>query len=93
MQETTFEVRIPSDLLAYGLSQDDVQSKVAEWLAISLFADGQVSSGKAARLLGTSRVDFLALLRRYNIPYIDYTSEELAEELETVDQLHLAPGE
>ena len=82
MAETTFQVRVPTPLLQYGLDQDEVQRRVVEWLVLSLFAEGHISSGKAARLLNITRVEFLALLRVRGFAYINSTSDELAEEFE-----------
>ncbi len=87
MREETIEVRIPASLLAFGLNQDEVQRRITEWMVLSLVTEDRISSGKAANLLGMSRVDFLALLRQRGIAYIDYTPEELAEEFEAVDAL------
>lgn len=49
----------------------------------------QASSGKAARLLNISRVEFLALLRARGIAYINYTPDELAEEFAAVEALEV----
>lgn len=87
MGEATFEVRIPAPLLKFGLDKDEIQRRVVEWLALSLFAEGRISSGKAAHLLNMTRVEFLALLRARGIAYINYTPEELAEELDAVENL------
>lgn len=87
MTEATFEVRIPSELLEFGFRADDVQKHVTEWLVFSLFKDGHISSGKAARLLGLARVEFLALLRRRGVAYVDYSEAEMAEELAAVGRL------
>lgn len=91
MMETTFEVHLPSPLLRLGLSQTDVQRRVAEWLVLSLYVEGRVSSGKAARLLNISRVAFLDLLRARGISYLDYTPDELAEEFRAVEMLNITP--
>jgi predicted HTH domain antitoxin len=87
MREATFEVRIPAELLDYGFQPDDIQQQVREWLVLSLFKDGHISSGKAAKLLDLTRVEFLALLRRRGVAYIDYSPGELAEELAAVKVL------
>jgi predicted HTH domain antitoxin len=89
MSETTFEVRIPAPLLQFGIDQDEIQRRLTEWLVLSLFSEGRISSGKAARLLGISRVAFLGLLRARGIAYVNYTAEELAEEFAAVDALQL----
>jgi predicted HTH domain antitoxin len=87
MGETTLQVQVPSEVMALGFSQADVQRHVAEWLVLSLFTEGRISSGKAAR----SRIEFLELLRRRGIAYVDMTSEELAEELAAVRSMLIEP--
>jgi predicted HTH domain antitoxin len=89
MVEATFQVHIPTSLLHYGLDRNEVQHRVTEWLVLSLFTDEHISSGKAARLLGTSRIEFLALLRKRGIAYIDYTQDELEEEFAAVRELNI----
>ncbi|PLS80330.1 MAG: hypothetical protein CYG59_08515 [Chloroflexi bacterium] len=87
MADTAFEVRVPNALLQFGIDQKEVQRRLNEWLVLSLFTDGHISSGKAARLLNMSRVEFLALLRTRGIAYINYTPDELAEEFAAVASL------
>ena len=87
MHEATFEVRIPGELLQFGFHQQAVQLQLIEWLVISLFKDERISSGRAARLLGMTRLEFLDLLRRRGIAYLDYSPDEIAEELEAVQRL------
>lgn len=64
MQEVTVEVHLPTPLMQYGLDADEIQRRVVEWLVMSLFSEGQISSGQAATLLGIPRTEFIALLRR-----------------------------
>jgi predicted HTH domain antitoxin len=87
MSETIVEVRVPAPLLQLGLDREEIQRRVTEWLVLSLFTEERISSGKAARLLNISRVDFLALLRRRGIAYIDYSEDELAGEFAAVEKL------
>ena len=87
MTEKTLEIRIPASLLQFGLGQEEIQRRVNEWLVLSMFTEERISSGKAARLLDISRVEFLALLRERGIAYIDYTREELEEEFAAVEAL------
>lgn len=90
--ETAVEVRLPTSLLRFGLGKEEVQDRVTEWLVLSLFLEGRVSSGKAARLLNISRIAFLDLLRARGIAYVDYTVDELAEEFESVEMLDIKPS-
>lgn len=87
MQESTIQIHVPQSLLNYGLRAEDIQRRVTEWLALSLFTEGQVSSGKAAVLLGISRVEFLSLLRRHGVAYVDYSPEEIDEELSAAREI------
>lgn len=89
MSETAFEIRIPTTLLNFGFDQSKIQQHISEWLVFTLFIEEHVSSGKAAKLLNISRVEFLTLLRKRGIAYIDYSPEELAEEFKTVTNLKL----
>ncbi len=85
--ETTFSVQIPSNLLKLGISQNEIQNRVSEWLVFSLFSEGKISSGKAGKLLGISRLDFLQLLKTRGIAFINYSEDEIKEEFDAVKKL------
>ena len=87
MVANTFRVQVPASLLQYGLDQNEIQRRLTEWLVLSLFTEGHISSGKAARLLNINRIEFLALLRTRGIAYINYTADELEEEFAAVQKL------
>ena len=87
MLAKTFKITVPKAFLQLGVDQEQLQRQVPEWIVLSLFTQDRISSGKAARLLNISRVEFLALLRNYGIPYLDYTTEELDEEFAAVDAM------
>lgn len=87
--EATFEVRVPTPIVRLGFDQDEIQQRLVEWLVLSLFTEGRISSGKAARLLAISRIEFLTLLRARGIAYVNYTPDELTEEFEAVESLEV----
>jgi predicted HTH domain antitoxin len=89
LAETTFEVRVPVPLVRMGLDQREIQRRLSDWLVLSLFTEGRISSGKAARLLNISRTEFLALLQSHGIAYVNYSPDELAEEFAAVEALHV----
>ena len=89
MHAATIEVHIPGELLEFGFHPEEIQHQLIEWLILSLFKDERVSSGKAAKLLGMTRIEFLAFLRRRGIAYVDYSPDEIAEEVEAVKRLQL----
>lgn len=87
MADTILEIHIPSPLLQLGIPREDVEKRVIEWLVLSLFTDGRISSGKAARLMNISRVEFLTLLREHKISFVDYSEDELADEIASARSL------
>jgi predicted HTH domain antitoxin len=91
MLETTVQVRVPPSLLHLGFDQNEVQRRISEWLVLSLFTEGHISSGKAAQLLNLNRIEFLALLRARGIAYINYAPDELADEFAAVDKMDVTP--
>ena len=93
MTSTILEIQLPAPLLRLGISREEISNRVAEWLVLSLFVEGRISSGKAGQLLGISRIEFLALLRKYGIAYVDYTEDELADEWMAVTELPAARKE
>ncbi len=87
MLETNLNVRVPNNLLNLGLSQEEIQRRISEWLVFSLFSEGKISSGKAGKLLGLSRLEFIELLKSRGIAFINYSEDELKEELAAVKKL------
>lgn len=87
--EQTVNIKIPMPIIKLGFATEEIQRRVNEWLTISLFSEGYISSGKAAGLLNISRNDFLSLLRSKGVAYINYTESELEEEFEAVKKLEV----
>lgn len=59
--------------------------------ALKMFELGQISSGKAAELVGMSRLDFFQTCSRYRVSIINWQPEdvekELLRDLENLSQL------
>lgn len=89
MLASPVSIQISPDLLQFGMNRQNIQRRVTEWLVVSLFVEGQISSGKAAKLLDMPRIDFLAFLKAHGIAYIHYDTDELHDEFEAVEQLHV----
>jgi predicted HTH domain antitoxin len=85
MDTMALEVPLPKELVSMlGFSPAQTVQTIQEFLVIGLYREGQISSGKAAELLGMTKREFIRLLARKGIPYFDYSSEELAEEFKVV---------
>lgn len=51
-------------------------------LMIKLFETGKLSLGQAAKFSGYSKVAFMELLGKYNVPVFDYPAEDLQREMD-----------
>ncbi|MFZ4626325.1 MAG: UPF0175 family protein [Rhodoferax sp.] len=49
-------------------------------LALKLFEQGRISSGKAGRLCDMGRVEFLMAASRSGVPVVDLSGDDLIEE-------------
>jgi predicted HTH domain antitoxin len=54
---------------------------------LHLFADRKIPAGRATRLLGTTRVEFMDLLKQRSISHTDYTAADFAEDMDTIERL------
>jgi predicted HTH domain antitoxin len=58
-----------------------------ELIVLELFRRAEVSGGKAAQLLGVSRLEFIQRAGAVGIPFTDYTEEEWEAESRTIAAL------
>jgi len=63
--------------LPSSLSKVEVQTL----LAIKLYETERISLGQAARVAGYSKRAFIEVLGKYKVPVINYSPDELREEL------------
>ena len=54
--------------------------------AVKWYEIGSISQGKAAEIAGLNRAEFLNVLSRYRVSPFQYTPEELAEEMASLDE-------
>lgn len=58
-----------------------------ELIVLELYRQGEVSSGRAAQLLGKEREEFIRYASEKGIPYFQLDSDELRRELDTLKKL------
>lgn len=88
MQTVTVRIEFPKDIfLHWGGSKEKIEKDVKRATALELFREKRLSFGKAADLAGMSLSDFMDLTREHKIPLIDYSLEELEEEIKTSKEL------
>jgi predicted HTH domain antitoxin len=75
-------VDLPEEVVELLGSREDGSAAVRQALVLDLLRNGEVSQGRAARLLGITHRDILDLMARYCIPSGPETVEELREEIE-----------
>jgi predicted HTH domain antitoxin len=86
----TVEIQLPEGLREIGCSDEAIRREVPVLLVLKRFRQGELSSGKAASLLGISRRDFLDLLANEGIPFFDPSDVELEKEIESARRLGAA---
>ncbi|MBU7583602.1 MAG: UPF0175 family protein [Nostoc sp. TH1S01] len=53
--------------------------------AVKWYELGEISQAKAAEISGLTRAEFINALARYQVDFLQYTAQELAEELMNAD--------
>lgn len=82
MNALKIEIELPRDLLAaLNIAETDLGRRAQEWVVLELFQEGEISSGKAAEILGTTKARFLDLLAQRGLPYLDAGPRDLEREL------------
>jgi predicted HTH domain antitoxin len=78
----TVMLELPADALPSPWDSSQAFADEARFiLALRLFEMARLSSGKAARLCGMGRVEFLLAASRAGVAVIDMDANELASEL------------
>lgn len=86
--EEDVDLKIPEALVELlGMSRERLSREALKLMVFELFREGKISSGKGAELLGVSRLAFLELLAERNIPFFNYSKEELQEEVEAAQEV------
>jgi predicted HTH domain antitoxin len=78
---STISLDLEEDLVALLRQSNQPVERVArEFIVLELYRRGAISSGKAAQLLGMSRVEFIQYASRLGIPYFTMTEGEWKNE-------------
>jgi predicted HTH domain antitoxin len=88
MSTLTVALELPRDLLgALEVPQVQIEAHLRELIALELFREGRISSGKGAELLGISKLAFIQRLSQHGIDYFTESPEELRSDVAVLDQL------
>jgi predicted HTH domain antitoxin len=87
METMVLEVTISKDLFSMlGFSRAEAVEALKEFSVLGLYLERKISAGKAAELMGVGKREFIRLLARKGIPYLNYSEEELKEEFRFQDE-------
>jgi len=94
MDTLTVSLQLPRDLLgALEVPQGELEARLRELIALQLFREGRISSGKGAELLGVSKLAFIKRLAQHGLPYFTESPEELVAEVKMLERLQREPAE
>lgn len=84
MQSVSVEISA-STFAALGESPDDFVREMRIAAGVKWYELGRLSQGKAAEVAGLSRSAFIDALSRLKVSPLQYTADELAEDLANAD--------
>jgi predicted HTH domain antitoxin len=82
----TVQIQLPETVFsALRKAPEEFVQEMRVAAAAKWYELGEVSQGKAAEVAGLSRSDFISALSRYKVSVLQYTPEDLTQELADAD--------
>lgn len=83
--ETTLTISLPESVLqTMNLEANEIVSNMRKEYSFKLYKAGKLTLAQAAELCAVSRYEFISLLTLSAIPVIDYSVEDLEDELNQI---------
>ena len=88
MELINVEIKVPKDMVIF-MSSHNPREEVRRnaMLLYPYIKDLTISHGRAAEIIGISRLDLISLYNEMGLPYLDMDISEVEEELETLKGL------
>jgi predicted HTH domain antitoxin len=81
-------IALDDDLVGVlSLLDQPLEQAVRELIALELYRRGTISSGKAAQLIGMTKLDFIQYSGKLGIPFFRMTDDELDAEVARIRSL------
>ena len=81
-----FTIEIPASLLPF-MEREEFKTKQTALLLYPYIANGDISNGKAAELLGMSKTNLLDMFGEMGIPYFQQSPEDLEQDIANLNFL------
>jgi predicted HTH domain antitoxin len=82
----TVPIQLPETVFsALRKNPDEFVQEMRIAAAVKWYELGEISQSKAAEIAGITRSNFINALSRYRVDLMQYTAEELAQEMANVD--------
>ncbi|MBR5089934.1 MAG: UPF0175 family protein [Ruminiclostridium sp.] len=77
------EIEIPAEIVAFTVVGDEKKQQIRNaMLVYPYIQNGTISHGRAAQMLGISKIDLITLYGEIGLPYFNETEEELETEID-----------
>jgi predicted HTH domain antitoxin len=78
----SFPTSVPENFeMSVEMTRAELDHHLRLMAALKMFELGQISSGKAAELVGMSRIDFFQACSRYHVSIFNYTPDNAEQEI------------
>lgn len=85
---TAVSIKVPDTMVEFATDENKKSELVRNAMILFPYIqDETISYGKAAQILGISKMDLIALYSTLDIPYFDQTKEELESDVATLKEL------
>lgn len=86
MNLVKLEIDVPETLLSYvDVNDAEYKKKIRELIAYELVKENKISFGKAAEMLGMTKIQFITDLGKMGIPYFDLENDEIISDMRNID--------